>query len=541
MMQKKIICLSIIFVIAFVLLFGVLGCEPSSKPPVKMQAKITSKPKSADSNPPAGTPAALWVTAEESSASEAKDASQQARESGEAVQPVSASSAYKTSDDDSNKVSGGSGQEDAESSEAPGASDEIIESKADTSSCNPMQQEFITDLVVRQETKTAVPGARVQYTDPVFGTCITRVTDAKQDKSAEDESAGIKNEYSRVQAFNSDNTRFIIRGIAGTWYIYSTSNLEPVKEISIGTDPRWDSENPDILYHSDGTGLYSYDVDSDKNSLLHDFASDFPGKELAAAWTRYEGSPSYDSRYWGIMAQDNDWKIAGFAVYDAEEDKVLAKRDIAGEYGADSVTISPSGDYFLAYFDNYCEHGELGTDSSPCGLMVYDRDLTNGRGLLRIIGHSDTAVDAKGDDVLVYQDIDTDSISMLNLKTGKVTALFPIDFSHTSIGLHFSGRASKVPGWALVSTYNGGSPSDYTWMDDQIFAVELRENGKVARLAHHHSLYNEEEEHDYWAEPHATVNQDFTRVLFTSNWGKTGTEEVETYMISLPRGWTGKI
>ena len=36
--------------------------------------------------------------------------------------------------------------------------------------------------------------------------------------------------------------------------------------------------------------------------------------------------------------------------------------------------------------------------------MVYDRNLQNGRGLLRIVGHSDTALDAEGREVFVYQD-----------------------------------------------------------------------------------------------------------------------------------------
>ena len=102
---------------------------------------------------------------------------------------------------------------------------------------------------------------------------------------------------------------------------------------------------------------------------------------------------------------------------------------------------------------------------------------------------------------------------------------------------HFSGRASELPGWGLVSTYNGGYPADQTWMDDVIFAIELKPNGRVVRLAHTQSLYDENVEQDYWAEPHVSVNHNFTRVIFTSNWGRTGTEEVDMYMILLPDHW----
>jgi hypothetical protein len=130
---------------------------------------------------------------------------------------------------------------------------------------------------------------------------------------------------------------------------------------------------------------------------------------------------------------------------------------------------------------------------------------------------------------------------MLDLETGAVTPLWPIDFSHTPIGLHFSGLAYDRPGWALVSTYSGGYPEAYTWMDDQVFAVELRAGGRVVRLAHTRSRVDETQEHDYWAEPQATTNRDLTRLLFTTNWGRSGTDQVETYLISLPADWTSNL
>jgi hypothetical protein len=168
--------------------------------------------------------------------------------------------------------------------------------------------------------------------------------------------------------------------------------------------------------------------------------------------------------------------------------------------------------------------------------MVYDRNLEHGRSLVRIIGHSDLALDASGREVLVYQEIDNDTISMVDLESGEVTALWPIDFSYRAIGLHFSGQSFDAPGWILVSAYTDVD-ENYTWMDNQVFAVELKRGGRVVRLAHTHSVVDENRQHYYWAEPHASVNQDFTRVLFTSNWGRTGTAEVEMFMIELPAGW----
>jgi hypothetical protein len=371
-----------------------------------------------------------------------------------------------------------------------------------------------------------------------------RVTDRRADLSPDDASTGLKNEYSRVQSFNSDGSRLLARGIDGTWYLYDANTLAPLGQLPLVVEPRWDPLDPDLVYFSDETRLMAYDVSTGDETLVHEFAADFPNQTLAAVWTRYEGSPSLDGRYWGLMAQDEEWETVGFMVYDREADQVIAKRDVRGvpgvEEGIDHVTISPLGNYFIAPFDRYCQRGELGDDAHPCGLMVYDRDLTNGRSLLRIIGHHDLALDAEGREVIVFQDVDEDSISVLDLATGAVTPLWPIDFSHTAIGLHFSGRAFDRPGWALVSTHDG-DPGAYTWMDDQVFALELRPGGRVLRLAHTRSLVDESQEHDYWAEPHASVNPDFTRIVFTSNWDRSGTGEVEMFLIALPPDWPERL
>lgn len=404
---------------------------------------------------------------------------------------------------------------------------------------------FITDANVYSVPSLAEPAPRQWFTDPTFGTCLVRVTDRANDLSPDDTSDGMVNEYARVQSFNADGSRLLAHGTEGTWYLYDAQTLLPLGELPLEVEPRWDADDPDIVYYSDETRLMSYNVQTTDQTEVHDFADDFPGQNLAAVWTRYEGSPSRDSRYWGLMAQDEEWNTVAFVVYDRQTDQVTI-RDVRGvpevEDGIDHVTMSPLGNYFIASFDHYCQHGHLGDDAHPCGLMVYDRDLTNGRGLLRIIGHYDPALDDQGREVIIYQGIDTDHISMLDLATGTVTPLWEIDFSHTAIGLHFSGLAFDRPGWAVVSTHDDDVAS-HTWMDDQVFVVELKPDGRVVRLAHTHSLVDESQptEYYYWAEPHASANPDLTRVLFTTNWGRFDTGEVEMFMIALPSDWPERL
>ena len=404
--------------------------------------------------------------------------------------------------------------------------------------CTGAPTTFVTDLDVRPTPDVAEPAARSWWQDPVFGTCVVRVTDRLADRSPDDSSGGLKNEYSRVQSFNADGSRLMVRGTAASWYLYDAESLQPIRKLPIEIDPRWDARDPALAYYSDGTRLMSCNVETGETALVHDFAADFPGRSLAAVWSRYEGSPSRDGRYWGLMAEDQNWQTVAFVVYDLFDDRVIATREVPDMPEVDCVTISPLGTYFLAFDDNNCEPGQLGDDAHPCGLMVYDRDLTSGRSLMRIVGHCDLALDGDGREVLVFQDIDTDHISMLDLASGALTPLVPIDFSHSGLGLHVSGRAFGRPGWVLVSTHAGARPAA-TWMDDVVFALELRPGGRVVRFAHTHSVFSEAIEQDYWAEPHGSVNPDFTRVLFTSNWGRSGTDEVDMYMIALPADWPG--
>ena len=104
------------------------------------------------------------------------------------------------------------------------------------------------------------------------------------------------------------------------------------------------------------------------------------------------------------MAEDEEWlPVCALWSTIASADQVTV-RDMRGVPGieddVDHVTISPLGTYFLASFDRYCEpedrRADWRDDAHPCGLMVYDRDLTNGRSLLRIVGHYDPALDARG-------------------------------------------------------------------------------------------------------------------------------------------------
>jgi hypothetical protein len=410
----------------------------------------------------------------------------------------------------------------------------------------------VTDFNVRQVPSMAEPSPRAPFTDPVFGTCVVRVTDRNHDIAAGDPSTGLKNEYSRVQSFNADETKLIVLGTRGTWYLYDANTLQLLGQLPFNPgeckEPRWDASNPNVFYYSAswGTRLMGYNVQTQEKKVVHDFAGDFPGKTDIHVSTKDEGSPSRDTRYWGLMAQDTDWKTFAFLIYDRQADRIIAKKDVKSADNPDWVSISPLGDFFIADYQATACPSSGGDEAHPCDLMIFDTSLhylrtINTKGGHICVAHGDLALNSNGREVFVFQDACTDFISMVDLQTGTTTKLIgPIDFSSTTgnpyLSFHISGQAYNRPGWVLVSTTDDSNKSS-TWMDKQVFAVELKPNGRVVRLAHDHTVRCLEGDLCYWAEPHGSVNRDFTRVLFTSNWGRLGTAQIDMYMVVLPKGW----
>jgi len=114
---------------------------------------------------------------------------------------------------------------------------------------------------------------------------------------------------------------------------------------------------------------------------------------------------------------------------------------------------------------------------------------------------------------------------------------------NADIGLHVSGNCSNTPGWALISTYGSKNPppgQSHSWMDTQLFMLELKANPRIWRLAHTHAytyLNADEGEKNYFAEAFAAINRAGTRAYWGSNWDSWMTEYTDTYQIALPTGW----
>ena len=134
----------------------------------------------------------------------------------------------------------------------------------------------------------------------------------------------------RLRVINADESAILIRGTAASWYLYDAATLKPVRKLGFEgpVEPRWDAADPNLLHLIDGTRLVAYDINTRQQRMPHDFAADLPGQRPVAVWTRGEGNPSLDERYWGLMAEDENFLPVAFLVYDRVADHVVSLRDM---------------------------------------------------------------------------------------------------------------------------------------------------------------------------------------------------------------------
>lgn len=360
--------------------------------------------------------------------------------------------------------------------------------------------------------------------DPVYGTAVTRITDHENDPS----SGFARSYYSRIQAFNADESRVMTHAEDGYWHLYDPETSTHIKKLqgpAGAAEVQWDVDNPDIIYFVGTNGVdnefYQMNVVTDEMVKLADFDGRVPWDNLFASRSRYEGSPSEDGEKWAFMAQDDSWNTLGIFVWDKSTDKILSTFDFAEHgiaEGPDYVSMSPSGEYVIASWSH----------ESGLGTRAYTKDFSSFVQLHHGSEHSDLVKLANGHDAFVSIDYQANggSVFYIDIQTGEKVDLFPSYLNGSVTAMHFSGRAFDKPGWVLISTYDENKASE--WLHQKIFAVELTENPRIFNIANHHSM-----EGGYWTEPQATVNKDFTKILFNSNWGNGSSTDIDTYMVEL--------
>lgn len=388
------------------------------------------------------------------------------------------------------------------------------------------------------------------YRDPMFGACAVRLTDHER----EPPEGFARNDYSRRQPFNADDSLVLVNARNGYWHIYDSETLEHVRRLNLGggsVEPHWHPHDPDILYvlpNNGGMRLMTYNVRTDERRTVADFSADIPiathpeadhirdlWPQAARLLTRSEGSPSMDARFWAFQVETADFKPLGMITYDLARNRILGAYDFITDGGGigrpDHLSMSPLGRHVVVSWNGTqldCPgRWRLGTRDRPCGLMAFSPDFRKATGLAVRGPHSDIALKRNGDEVVVISNYVSGKLEMISLEDGSVTPLWDIYDGRSSAAMHISGKAYDKPGWVLVSTY--ASRRGRPWYADRIMAVELTASPRIVNLASTFNAGN-----SYFSEPHAAVNRDFSRIIYNTNWGSGRESDVDAHLVRVP-------
>lgn len=371
----------------------------------------------------------------------------------------------------------------------------------------------------------------------------------------------IRHEYSRRQAFNSDNSRFLTWSNNGGWHLYNASTLAWIKALSGpggDAEPNWFVNDPTKLYYILQYGLVikTYDIDDDSVATVVNFAGRLPWGDAAYISTGAEGSPSANGRYWAFIATTSSFACRGIFTYDMQLDQIIATVSVSGSCPGDA-TMTPTGDYAIFTFVP-----ENVYDGNQGRARAYTRDLTDWTWVGCGGSHSDTALLANGHDAYLTVDWSTYggdpaycfSDGYVNFKdiqsgfvshgyaTGRIPVMATYGYGGAQAydaGVHISGRALDRPGVALISTYlcvgsdyQEDGPGCPTAISNRTVLAHLSATPTLDLLARTHGKYGSM----YFNETQATINRNGTRALFASNYRQNGTaaEVPDSYIVELP-------
>lgn len=380
------------------------------------------------------------------------------------------------------------------------------------------------------QTNISKPTVGTTFSDPSFNSKLMRITDAKSNQLQ-----GIFPDYSKHQAWNSDESLLILRSGGGEVLIYNAITYKYMKTLPPSLtgvqDIFWDPTNPSLIYFVFENKFNTINVQSDQINELHSFS------EYSYITTRAEGNMSNDGKFIALCGYDSNWNPIDFFVFDLIANSKISTLNVQNKVESfDWISISPLGNYVVVdYADNTSERYH--------GVEVYDRQFNLKWQKPLGAGHSDLGLDEDGAEVLIMDVYDSDSnftyIKKFSLNNNNELTLLGIS---PDFDIHESCRNMSRPGWVYISTFDyvgrlTDSISNWLPFEDEVFALKLDGSGDVQRFAHHHSRRYSPETPDpdnsnYFSEPHATVNKSGNKILFGSNWRQNiaDLESVDTYL-----------
>ena len=343
--------------------------------------------------------------------------------------------------------------------------------------------------------------------DASFGTTILRVTD-----SADGGDCIV--EYAYWPLVNKDNTRLM--GLCASaqngsysarFYMFDAAAFTVSPGASLSTSPGegvkhwdaiWSGLDPNLMWFHSDTKLYSYQMVTQAWTMVKDLSAHIPSGGRLQQMSR-----CMDDNVFG-------WHTSsGSFLTWTKSSNVTVVRNV--DY-VNEVQVDKTGRYLTVIRDQVGPQvWDLQTlsmtqlNANTNGFFHYD----SGRGGLFNVDDNAAA-----------------AYRQLAAPTQLVTSL-PGYFSRATQNHHHSTLADNDT-WALISRFHMTAGSVSQAFDNEIVQVATDGSGRVRRIVHHRSVYN-----DYLDEPHANISRDGQFVAFSSNWGnKSGRRDI--YLVRIP-------
>ena len=351
-------------------------------------------------------------------------------------------------------------------------------------------------------------------------------------------------DYAKVPAWNSDGTRLLLYSNNGWWHLLNGNTYAYIGAIDTGlsedgldSEPRWSHSDNQVFYYRSGMRLLSYNIGTQSSTTIKTFTtSNFgvTGSTLTAVRNGDEGNPDDTDRYWAFIGQTSGYVQGGVLVYDRTDDNVISGKTLGagGVCGAGAcptsvnwIGMSHTGGHVVINWDLDSSDGVM--TERGYGTEVFDRSLNYIGKISEKDWHMDMAQLADGTDVMVgvaHLDQENGYKAYRVTRLSDNTVIRSCYVPDAQYNYHVSGRTdgSKQRSWVLISIYGDGSGIGTGIFAAENFAMNV-DNCTVRRIAHTQSNFKDG---DYYSEPHASMNFDFTKIVWGSNWRVQGADDL---------------
>ena len=353
--------------------------------------------------------------------------------------------------------------------------------------------------------------------DPSFtNTTITRISDVGS-------GGKIVPMYSTIQSWNADETLLIIYEVGSGHKLLNGTNYTFIRNLSdINPDDLeavfWHFTNPNILFYIDNTtnDLVSYNVTNQVKTIV---------VNLRTASGCTDGITGGNDVQ--MMSWDSD--VISFRCGNTSAYYYRISTGTITQFNISDLNFTapmpfPSGNLFY--------HNKKVYNAS--GNFVRDLNIDN-------VEHSCLGKLSNGNDTyfaIAFEEGPNGTcqgtLVAHDATNGNCFSVTPTsDYGYPQSGTHISALAHKNTqgGWVAVSMM-GYDLDGQELLDQELLIAKVNTNSAdVYRVAHHRS---DENEFNYWGEPHVTISPTGTRLLFGSDW--SGTEDgtsVDAYIAEL--------